>query len=48
MTERDTALEEMEEALGFDLGPQAVEDLEQARRDRESGHLEEHVDLDDL
>ena len=39
---------EIEETLGLDLGPQAVDDLEQARRDRESGKLEEYVDLDDL
>lgn len=39
---------EIEETLGLDLGPKAVDDLEQARRDRESGKLEEYVDLDDL
>lgn len=39
---------EIEEVLGLDLGADAVADLREARKDRESGNTEAYVDFEDL
>ncbi len=38
--------QEIEEALGLDLDDVAIEDLKQARRDREAHHADAFLDLD--
>ena len=40
--------EEIEEVLGLDLEPGVVEQLEEAKRDRESGEASAYVSLSDL
>lgn len=39
---------EIEEALGLDLGPEAIADLEQATSDRATGRADAYIDLDEL
>lgn len=39
---------EIEEVLGLDLGADAVADLREARKDRESGNTAAYVDFADL
>lgn len=38
----------IEELLGLDLDQEAIEDLRQARRDREQGNKEAYLDLDSI
>jgi len=40
--------QEIAEILGLDLDSEAIEDLTQARADRESGRMHAYVDLDDI
>lgn len=40
--------QEIEELLGLDLNEKAIEALQEARKDRESGNTEAYVDLDAL
>jgi PHD/YefM family antitoxin component YafN of YafNO toxin-antitoxin module len=40
--------QDIEEALGLDLDTTAIEDLEQARRDREIGKSDAFLELDEL
>ncbi len=39
---------ELEEILGLDLDQEAIEDLNQARKDRASGKKDAYVDLDSI
>jgi hypothetical protein len=39
---------EIEEILGLDLDREAIEHLEQARKDRESGKVDAYIDFDDI
>lgn len=39
---------EIEEALGLDLSAEEVDDLRQARTDRETAEADAYVDLEDL
>ncbi len=39
---------DIEEALGLDLNEAAIDDLEQARRDREAGKSDAFLELDEL
>jgi PHD/YefM family antitoxin component YafN of YafNO toxin-antitoxin module len=40
--------QEIAEILGLDLDSEALEDLRQAREDRETGNHEAYIDLDSL
>jgi PHD/YefM family antitoxin component YafN of YafNO toxin-antitoxin module len=40
--------QEIAEILGLDLDPEALEDLRQAREDRESNKRDAYIDLDSL
>jgi len=40
------AFQDLEEALGLDLDDTAIDDLRQARRDREAPHADAFLDLD--
>jgi PHD/YefM family antitoxin component YafN of YafNO toxin-antitoxin module len=40
--------QEIEEALGLDLGSEAINDLEQAQSDRAAGRMDAYIDLEDL
>lgn len=40
--------QEIAEILGLDLDSEALEDLKQAREDRESGKHDTYIDLDSL
>ena len=40
--------QEIAEILGLDLDSEAIEDLRQAREDRETGNHEAYIDLDSL
>ncbi len=40
--------QEIEELLGLDLSKEAVKDLQEARKDRESGKREAYIDLDEI
>lgn len=40
--------QEIAEILGLDLDSEALEDLRQAREDRETGNHEAYIDLDNL
>ena len=39
---------ELEELLGLDLDKKAIEDLKQARKDREKGKEDAYVDMDSI
>lgn len=41
------AFRDLEEALGLDLDEAAIDDLEQARRDREAGKSDAFLELDE-
>ena len=43
-----TEFKKMEELLGLDLDKTAIEDLRQAKRDRERGKRDAYVDLDSI
>ena len=39
---------EIEETLGLDLNKKVIQDLKQAKNDRESGKIENYLDLDSI
>ena len=41
-------LKKIEELLGLDLNENAISDLKEARKDRESGNIKAYVDLDSI